>query len=735
MTSTARSIYLASPEGETGKSTIALGVLDLLTRRVQRVGVFRPVTRTAPSSVAGATAPVEGAGSAAAPGSADRDYVLELLLAHDGVDLTYEEAMGVTYDDVHADPEAALAQIVARYHDVARQCDFVVIVGTDYTDVAGPTELAFNARIAANLGAPVLLVVSGRDRTPEAIANLTEVSVNELRSNHAQPIAVVANRCRPESIEQVRAQLTAITPEGQGTHSASGSLPGWAIPEDPFLNAPTVSAIMEAVGGRLALGDPELLGREVLDLLVGAMSLEHLLEKLVDGAVVITPGDRSDILIGLLAAHQARNFPSLAGIVLNGGFYPTDSTGRLVEALDPSLPIIRTDLGTFRSASAASRVRGRVSKESQRKVDTALALFEQNVDGAALLAGLDVPRPEVVTPLMFEYELLSRARADRKNIVLPEGDDDRILRAASTLLGRQVADLTILGDEQSIRARATELGLDIDAATVIDPHDPELVQRFAEEYTKLRAHKGMTVERAREIVPDVSYFGTMMVHLGLADGMVSGARHTTAHTIKPSFEIIKTMPGVSVVSSVFLMCLEDRVLVYGDCAVNPDPTDTQLADIAISSAATALQFGIDQRVAMLSYSTGESGSGVDVDKVRSATEIVRSRRPDLFVEGPIQYDAAVDASVAASKMPVSDVAGKATVFIFPDLNTGNNTYKAVQRSAGAIAVGPVLQGLNKPVNDLSRGALVQDIVNTVAITAIQAQAGSTTEPGTNGAPA
>jgi len=743
VTSTARSIYLASPEGETGKSTIALGVLDLLTRRVQRVGVFRPVTRTSPSAFTGATVPVEavGAPGGSAPADAgsreqDRDYVLELLLAHDGVDLTYEEAMGVTYDDVHADPEAALAQIVSRYHEVAKQCDFVVVVGTDYTDVAGPTELAFNARIAANLGAPVLLVVSGRERSPEAIANLIEVSVSELRSNHAQPIAVIANRCLPASIEDVRAQLSALSSDDTGRGAApSGTLPGWAIPEDPFLNAPTVAALMEAVGGELALGDPELLGREVLDVLVGAMSLEHLLDKLVDGAVVITPGDRSDILIGLLAAQQARNFPSLAGIILNGGFYPPDSTGRLVEALDPSLPIIRTDLGTFRSASAASRARGRVSKESQRKVDTALALFEQNVDGAALLAGLDVPRPEVVTPLMFEYELLSRARADRKNIVLPEGEDDRILRAASTLLGRQVADLTILGDEQSIRARATELGLDIDAATVIDPHDPELVERFAEEYTRLRAHKGMTVERAREIVPDVSYFGTMMVHLGLADGMVSGARHTTAHTIKPSFEIIKTVPGVSVVSSVFLMCLEDRVLVYGDCAVNPDPTDTQLADIAISSAATALQFGIDQRVAMLSYSTGESGSGVDVDKVRAATELVRSRRPDLFVEGPIQYDAAVDASVAASKMPGSDVAGKATVFIFPDLNTGNNTYKAVQRSAGAVAVGPVLQGLNKPVNDLSRGALVQDIVNTVAITAIQAQAGSTALSSTNGASA
>ncbi|GMA22654.1 hypothetical protein GCM10025864_04130 [Luteimicrobium album] len=337
-----------------------------------------------------------------------------------------------------------------------------------------------------------------------------------------------------------------------------------------------------------------------------------------------------------------------------------------------------------------------------------------------------------MTPLMFEYELLARARADRKHVVLPEGDDDRILRAASTLLQRDVAELTILGDESAVRARAAELGLRLDGAHVLSPHDPGLVERFAEEYTQLRAHKGMTVERAREIVTDVSYFGTMMVHLGLADGMVSGAAHTTAHTIKPSFEIIKTAPGVSVVSSVFLMCLEDRVLVYGDCAVIPDPTSTQLADIAISSAATAAQFGVPPRIAMLSYSTGESGYGADVEKVRDATALVRERRADLSVAGPIQYDAAVDASVAASKMPGSDVAGKATVFVFPDLNTGNNTYKAVQRSAGAVAIGPVLQGLAKPVNDLSRGALVHDIVNTVAITAIQAQAGTAASAGSAG---
>ncbi len=684
----ARSLYITSSEGDTGKSTIALGMVDLLSRTVRRVGVFRPVARS----------------------SDQRDYVLEVLLAHDGVDLSYEQCVGVTYEDVHADPEAALARIVTRYHDMARECDAVVVVGTDYTDVAGPTELAYNARIAANLGAPVLLVVRGTGRRPDAIRQAAEVSLAELRAQHAEALAVVANRCEPDEVTLVKEAL------------AATGLPAWAVPEDQLLAAPTVRAVMEAVEGRLVAGDEELLSREALELVVGAMSLEHLVERLTDGAVVITPGDRGDILLGLVSAHAADGFPSLAGIVLNGGFEPPEVITRLVSGLGQRLPIISTELGTFRTTNRAAAVRGRLSSDSQRKVDTALAIFERHVDGPEVLRRLDVSRTSVVTPLMFEYELLARARADRKHIVLPEGSDDRILRAASTLLQRDVADLTILGNEAGIRARATELGLDIAAAKVLDPKEGELFERFAHEYAELRKHRGMTVERAREIVGSVSYFGTMMVQTGIADGMVSGAIHTTAHTIRPAFEIIKTTPDVSIVSSVFLMCLEDRVLVYGDCAVNPDPTAEQLADIAISSAETALQFGIEPRVAMLSYSTGESGTGADVDKVRAATALVRERRPDLDVEGPIQYDAAVDASVAKTKMPDSAVAGRATVFVFPDLNTGNNTYKAVQRSAGAVAVGPVLQGLRKPVNDLSRGALVQDIVNTVAITAIQAQA-------------
>ncbi len=682
----ARSIYIASAEGFTGKSSVALGLVDLFSSRVQRVGVFRPVART----------------------DTGRDSVLELLLNLPGVDLAYDDCIGVHYEQVHSDQDAALGTIVQHYRELERQCDAIVVVGSDYTDLASPNELAFNARIAANLGTPVLLVVSGLDRTPEEVRQVVDVAVAEFKAGHANVVAIVANRSNPED-------LTAVA------NAIDGALPVFTIPEIPLLSAPTVAELMKAVHGELTSGDPALLDREAESVMVGAMSMEHLLDRLKDGAVVITPGDRADILLGLVAAHSAEGFPSLAAVILNGGFQPPEQVSRLVDGLGQRLPIIRTDLGTYATARGASEARGMLSTGSQRKLDTAKAAFETHVAGDNVAALLDVPRSEVVTPLMFEYELMERARRDRKRIVLPEGTDDRILRAASTILARGFADITLLGTEATIRARAGELGLALDGAAVIDPHEDELRDRFAEEYAKIRAHKGMTVDRAREIVAGVSYFGTLMVHLGLADGMVSGAVHTTAHTIKPAFEIIKTVPGTSIVSSVFFMCLADRVLVYGDCAVNPDPTAEQLADIAISSATTAAQFGVSPRVAMLSYSTGESGSGADVDKVRTATAIVRERRPDLVVEGPIQYDAAVDASVAQTKLPDSEVAGKATVFIFPDLNTGNNTYKAVQRSAGAVAVGPVLQGLNKPVNDLSRGALVKDIVNTVGITAVQAQ--------------
>jgi phosphate acetyltransferase len=692
-------IYIASPEGDTGKSTIALGILHRLAATVAKVGVFRPITRRP-----------EGQGDVSGRSSGeDRDYILELLLAHTTAGLPYDECVGVGYQQLHEDPEAALADIVDRYHHVANQCDAVLIVGSDYTDVATPSELSMNARIAANLGAPVVLAVKAMDRTPEQVAQVVDVCLDEIAAQHAHTAAVVANRCDPSQLTAVADALKRFEPQT------------YVLPEEPLLVAPSVAELGNAVEGTLLRGDPALLTREAMDVLVAGMTAEHVVERLTEGVAVVTPGDRSDVVLAVVSAHAAEGFPSLSCVILNGGLEMHPSIASLVSGLRLRLPIITTRFGTFETASRVASARGRVTAGSQRKIDTAIALMDEHVDIADLLARLAITIPSVVTPQMFAYQLLDRARSDRKRIVLPEGEDDRILKAAGRLLQRGVADLTILGDEPQVRARAAELGVDLSEATVLNPRTSELCDTFAEQYAELRKHKGVTVEQAREIIYDVSYFGTMLVHNDMVAGMVSGATHTTAHTVRPAFEIIKTLPDVSTVSSIFLMCLSDRVLAYGDCAIVPDPTSEQLADIAISSARTAAQFGIDPRVAMLSYSTGSSGTGADVDKVRTATELVRKREPDLLVEGPIQYDAAVDPTVAKAKMPDSKVAGRATVLIFPDLNTGNNTYKAVQRSAGAIAIGPVLQGLNKPVNDLSRGALVEDIVNTVAITAIQAQ--------------
>jgi phosphate acetyltransferase len=657
---------------------------------VGSVGVFRPLT-TAGSS------------------GEDIDLIVDLLINQPGISQSYDEAIGVTYDAARLDADEAMHIIVERFGQLTDRFEVILVVGSDYADVATGTELSFNAKIAANLASPVVLVVHGRNRSPDQIRAAAESAITELRANHAQTVAVIANRVDHDVADAVGAALGDLN-----------SVVTAAIPESPLLSAPTFRALVEAADGELVLGSQTWMDREALEVIVAAMSLPHVLDRLAPDVAVIAASDRTDLIPGLMLAHQSGTFPALAGILLTGGYEMPETIRRLSEGVQQDLPIALTELGTFTTAERVVRVRGPITKESSRKIETARRVFAEQVDEKALLAAIDVSGSEVRTPLMFEYQLMGRARADRQRIVLPESEDDRILEATAILLRRGVADLTLLGDENKVHARA--LGLDLDEASIVSPFDADLVEKFAAAYAEARAHKGMTVERAREIVTDISYFGTMMVHLGLADGMVSGAVNTTAHTIRPALEFVKTKPGVNTVSSVFLMCLADRVLVYGDCAVIPEPTTEQLADIAISSAETAQQFGIEPRVAMLSYSTGTSGTGADVEKVRAATALVAERAPDLLLEGPIQYDAAVDPEVARTKLPDSSVAGRATVFIFPDLNTGNNTYKAVQRSANAVAIGPVLQGLRKPVNDLSRGALISDIVNTVAITAVQAQA-------------
>ena len=688
----ARSVFVTSAEGQAGKSTVALGLLQLLAREAGSVGIFRPVTATL----------------------GERDPIVELMLTQAGGHQSYESAIGVGYEETHGDEEEALTRIVERFHALGAEHDVVLVLGSDFHDVSPGAEASFNAMIAANLGTPVVLVVPAFARSAVDVVTAAELAVEELRTRHANPVAVVVNRADDARADDIRTRF-------ETSKRLDGLALAGILPENPLLDAPTVGDLMNACRGDLVQGNSEWLHREAQGFLVAAMSMPNVLTRLVDDVTVIAPGDRYDILPGLVLAHQSGTFPALSSIVLTGGYTPPSSVIQLIEGAHLELPIIVTELDTFETTAELSRVTGRMRPEAKAKVEAALRNFADHADAQTLLECMKLGTSAAVTPLMFGHRLMDRARAQRMHIVLPEGDDPRVLEAADAVLRRGIADLTILGDELKIRSLASSIGADLSGANLLSPNDPRLVEEFATEYARLRAHKNISIEQARETVTDVSYFGTMMVHLGKADGMVSGAAHTTAHTIKPSFEIIKTVPGTNVVSSVFLMCLADEVLVYGDCAVNPDPTAEQLADIAISSARTAQQFDIAPRVAMLSYSTGSSGHGADVDKVRQATALVHEREPELLVEGPIQYDAAVEPSVAKSKMPDSPVAGQASVLIFPDLNTGNNTYKAVQRSAGAIAIGPVLQGLNKPVNDLSRGALVDDIINTVAITAIQAQ--------------
>ncbi|MFF2716110.1 phosphate acetyltransferase [Streptomyces sp. NPDC058011] len=686
----ARSVYVTGIDRGDGRQVVELGVMELLTRQVDRVGVFRPLVHDGP------------------------DRLYELLRARYRLSQSPASVYGLDYHEASAvqaekGTDELVSLLVDRFHQVAREYEVVLVLGSDFAATQLPDELALNARLANEFGASVIAVVGGKGQTAESVRAETRNAYRAYAGLGCDVLAMVVNRVAPEDRSVIAERLAARLP-----------VPVSVLPDDPALSAPTVAQITAALDGTVLLGDDSGLARDALDFVFGGAMLPNLLNALTPGCLVVTPGDRSDLVVGSLAAHSAGT-PPIAGILLTLNERPGEEILTLAARLAPGTPVVSVAGGSFPTAAELFTLEGKLNATTPRKAETALGLFERHVDTGALLERISVARSGRVTPMMFEHELLEQARSDRKRVVLPEGTEERVLRAADVLLRRDVCDLTLLGNVDTIRKKAADLGIGLAETQIIDPHTSELRQPFAERYAELRAHRGVTVELAYDVVSDVNYFGTLMVQEGLADGMVSGSVHSTAATIRPAFEIIKTKPDASIVSSVFFMCLADKVLVYGDCAVNPDPNAEQLADIAVQSAVTAARFGVEPRIAMLSYSTGTSGSGADVDKVREATERVRAERPELRVEGPIQYDAAVEPSVAATKLPESEVAGQATVLIFPDLNTGNNTYKAVQRSAGAVAVGPVLQGLRKPVNDLSRGALVQDIVNTVAITAIQAQ--------------
>ena len=707
----AQSVYIVAIGPQSGKSVIALGIMELLSRRLRRVGYFRPII----------------------PSHGVADNNLQLIKTRYRLEFDYEEMFALSHDEAqHLSAEGSTDQIIKtildKYKHLESKCDFILCEGTDFSGLSLPFEFEFNAEVVNNLGSPILLLLNCHNKSPENILDALHVAQESFLKKGCTILASVVNRVEPALMETVREKLHEYDMECGKCDVECG--PVYVLPEEPFLGKPTVGEIAKALGAKIIMGDPEEMNRGVADFKVAAMSLPHFLDHLVEGDLIIAPGDRSEIILGSLAANFSSTYPSLAGLLLSGGFVPDPQIALLLQGLRMTIPIVSVQTDTFTTAMNASGVPPMLTPENDRKIAAALGLFEAHVNLSELESRISFVKSIRVTPLMFEYNLVEMAQKHRQHIVLPEGAEERVLRASEILTRRGVAEITLLGDPAEIRGAASNLGLDLNGIGIIDPTASALREEFAQAYFQLRQHKGITEKAAFDTVADVNYFGTMMIHKGLADGMVSGAVHTTGDTIRPALQIIRTQPGVSIVSSVFLMCLADRVLVYGDCAVNPDPNAQELAEIAISSAQTARLYGIEPLVAMCSYATGTSGKGADVDKVREATRIAKELRPDLKIEGPIQYDAAVDAGVAKTKLPDSQVAGKATVFIFPDLNTGNNLYKAVQRSANAVAIGPVLQGLNKPVNDLSRGCTVPDIVNTVAITAIQAQASLASEGNT-----
>lgn len=693
-----KAIYIATSDHNSGKSIVTLGLMSILIGKTAKVGYFRPIIEDF----------VDG----------EVDNHIETVLSHFNLDIKFEDAYAITKSKLIKKKNKGkigevLDLIIEKYKKLEERFDFVLVEGTSFTGEGTSIELDTNVLIAKNLGIPTIIIGSGVGKTLDELVDSLNLIYNSFKVKEVEVLSVIANKVQLENIELVTQGLTKSLPNNVLIST---------IPLISSLNNPTMQEIVNQLDAKVLFGSAYL-NNEIGHFSVGAMQLHNYLVHLHDNALVITPGDRSDIILGALQANESANYPTISGIILTGNIMPEESILKLIEGLSAIVPIIAVDGGTYHITNKIGSIRSEIYANNTHKIETSITTFEKYVEVEALSERLITFIPEGMTPKMFQYNMVKRAKQHRKHIVLPEGNDERIIMAASRLLDMDVVDISIIGDKKQIESKVAELGItfDFSKVNIINPIESPLYEDYANTYYELRKAKNVSITMARDLMEDVSYFGTMMVYKGHADGMVSGAAHTTQHTILPALQFIKTKPNSSVVSSVFFMCLEDRVSVFGDCAINPNPTAEQLAEIAISSAESSSAFGIEPKIAMLSYSSGSSGKGDEVDKVRTATEIVKQKRPDLKIEGPIQYDAAVDRAVGKSKMPDSEVAGQASVLIFPDLNTGNNTYKAVQRETGALAIGPMLQGLNKPVNDLSRGCTVDDIINTVVITAIQAQ--------------
>jgi phosphate acetyltransferase len=615
-----------------------------------------------------------------------------------------------------------LEDLVGLHHAATRGTEVTIVEGL-VPDRSEPYTAKINAEIAKALNADVILITSANNRSNNEIQadiNLNAAIFGGFKAGNI--IGAIINKFgTPEKShfmlsnnKESDAQRLEKLPKIELEHCRLlGTIP-W---QRDLISPRTLDIARQLRTDTLNEGD--LASRRVNTITLCASTLPNMLNRLTVGTLVVTPGDRVDIILACALAET--NGTPLAGLVLTGGLIPKDDVLRLCQkAISNGLPILTTENDTFACASQLDHINTAVPEDDLQRIDRIRAHIAEHIDIQALLKTINAPHAVRLSPAAFRFQLVERSRADLQRIVLPEGEEPRTIQAAASCQQRGIAQCILLGKKDAILQVAEAQGIELPAELEI--MDPDHIREdYVPDMVELRKHKNLTAPMAIAQLEDNVVLGTMMLALDHVDGLVSGAIHTTANTIRPAMQLIKTAPGAKLISSVFYMCLPEQVLVYGDCAVNPDPNAEELADIAIQSADSALAMGIEPKVAMISYSTGVSGSGSDVEKVKQATAIAKKLRPDLIIDGPLQYDAATTASVAKSKAPDSPVAGQATVLVFPDLNTGNTTYKAVQRSANVISVGPMLQGLRKPVNDLSRGALVEDIVYTIALTSIQAQ--------------
>lgn len=704
-----QSLYLVPTGPGVGLTSVCLGLVRALEREGLTVGFFKPIRQ-----------PGDDSGP-----ERSTEFVRRSTTIKPAEPLTFAAAESLMAAGKLSE---MLQQLVGNYQQSAAGTDVVIVEGLAATaNHPGLDDL--NVDIARALDAHVILVATPQPSLA-ALEDRLDLTVQQFGgAADEKVIGVVVNQLNAPRADVQGTTRTALQMPEETLAAADLRQrlrifrnPGFAllgaVPWDQAMASPRTLDVAKHLGATVVY-EGELATRRVVDVSLVARNVAHMTHRLRPDALIITPSDRDDIVIA--AGMAALNGVPLAGLVLTGEQEPSQDVLKLCEkAFATGLPLLRVPTDSYVTAGRAAAMPGEVPLDDVQRMERGMDSVAEHLDLEPLLDLLGNERELRLSPPAFLYRLVELSRAAGKRVVLPEGDEPRTVRAAITCAERGIATSVLLGDPDEVRRVAEAQGLTLGPGVeVIEPTD-EVRERYVAAMVKLRSHKGLTDDGARNQLRDNVVLGTMMLAVGEVDGLVSGAVHTTASTVRPALQLIKTHDNAKLVSSIFFMCLPDQVLVYGDCAVNPDPNAEELADIAIQSADSARAFGITPRVALLSYSTGTSGEGVDVDKVREAAQIARARRPDLQIDGPLQYDAATVPSVARGKAPDSAVAGRATVLIFPDLNSGNATYKAVQRSAGVVSVGPMLQGLKRPVNDLSRGALVDDIVYTIALTAIQA---------------